>query len=164
MKLSPRATAGLANAIAHALGLEDPSSNGAILSFDEPRSPRAIDALYTRLGAALDGKRPSKHAPSIGQLIAILVSSKGGGPSRHWPPPAALRPGRAKDSPRRALAELIELVAQGSFERTKRAERARVLGELLLLFDLESLLDVELEPGTDVEEALRRVRRALAAR
>ena len=163
MKLSPRATADLANAIAHALGLQEPNPKGAVLSFDEPRSPRAFDALYTRLGAALDARRPSKHAPSIGQLIAILVSSKGGGPSAQWPP-AALVPGRVKGSSRRALAELVELVAQGSFERTKRAERARVLGELLLLFDLESLLDVEIEPGTDVEEALRRVRRALAAR
>jgi hypothetical protein len=161
VNLASRTTADFANAIARALALVD--ANGAPLVFEEPRSPRALDALYTRFGAALDSRRPSKHAPSIGELVAVLVWSKGAPPTkRRWPPPPETRARR--DPSRRALAELVEVVAQGSFERTKRAERGRVVAELLLLFDLESLLDVELGPTDDAEEALRRVRRALAAR
>jgi hypothetical protein len=161
VKLGPRATANFANTVARALGLSD--ANGTPLSFDEPRSPRTVDALYTRLGTALDSKRPSKHAPSIGELVTVLVWSKGAkAADRRWPAPPS-RSARPRDATK-ALAELVEVVALGSFERTKRAERGRVLAELLLLFELEGLLDVEVGPSDDPEEALRRVRKALAAR
>jgi hypothetical protein len=165
VNLAPRQVATYANAVAHALGLKD--ANGALLSFDEPNSPKVLDALYARLGTALDARRPSKHAPSIGEVIAALVWSRETASPRaratRWPPPPSARwtrPGR--DGRKRALAELTELVAQGAYDRTKRAERGRVLAELLLLFDLEDLLDVE--PTNDAEAALRRVRRALATR
>ncbi|MBX3198824.1 MAG: hypothetical protein KF894_11860 [Labilithrix sp.] len=161
MQLDPRATAEFANAVARALGLSD--ATGAPLAFDEPRTPRALDALRLRLGTALDGRRPSKHAPSIGEVLGALVSSRDAVGRRAWPArpdPAS----RSRHGTQRALAELVELVAQGSFERTKRAERGRVLAELLLVFDLESLLSPPVEPTRDAEEALRRVRRALAAR
>jgi hypothetical protein len=163
VNLGPRQVATYANAVAHALGLKD--ANGVLLSFDEPGSARALDALYTRLGTALDARMPSKHAPPIGEVIAVLVWSRENARARamRWPPkPAArwARPGR--ENTKRALAELIELVAQGAYDRTKRAERGRVVAELLLLFDLEDVLDVD--PTDDAEEALRRVRRALASR
>ncbi|MBN9163457.1 MAG: hypothetical protein BGO98_31640 [Myxococcales bacterium 68-20] len=163
MKLEPRATADFANAVARALGLTDGS--GAPLSFEEPRTSKALDALLVRLGTALDARRPSKHAPSIGEIIGVLAWSRegGAGQQRAWPARPASRSG-ARLGTQRALAELTELVAQGSFDRTKRAERGRILAELILLFDLESLLKPPVEPTSDAEEALRRVRKALSAR
>ncbi|MCW5836443.1 MAG: hypothetical protein KIS78_28850 [Labilithrix sp.] len=161
MELDPRATAEFANAVARALGLKDPE--GAPLELEEPRTPRELEALRLRLGTALDARRPSKHAPSIGEVVGALVRSRGGAARRAWPAATAARPG-ARLGTGRALAELAELVAQGSYERTKRAERGRVLAELLLVFDLEPLLSPPVEPTSDAEEALRRVRRALAAR
>ncbi|MBX3221488.1 MAG: hypothetical protein KF795_13280 [Labilithrix sp.] len=160
--LEPRAVAAFATAVARALGLTD--ATGAPLQFEEPRTPQALDALRLRLGTALDARRPSKHAPSIGEVVGLLVSRRDGSVGRRaWPArPAAGSGPRLGTS--RALAELVELVAQGSFERTKRAERGRVLAELLLVFELESLLSPPVEPTADAEEALRRVRKALAAR
>ncbi len=162
MKLEPRATADFANAVARALGLTDGS--GAPLSFEEPRTSKALDALLVRLGTALDARRPSKHAPSIGEIIGVLAwSREGGAGQRAWPARPPSRSG-ARLGAQRALAELTELVAQGSFDRTKRAERGRILAELILLFDLEALLKPPVEPTSDAEEALRRVRKALSAR
>lgn len=156
MKLEPRRAAEFANAIAHALGLRDV---GGPLSFDEPATPRALEALQIRLGKALDALRPAPHAPSIGEVVAVLAwSAPGSANPRRWPP----RPsGRPRWSARRGLAELTELVAQGSFERTKRAERGRVLAQLILLFDLEGTLGLSFPASTDPEDALRKVRRAL---
>jgi hypothetical protein len=164
MKLAPRQLADLANDVAHALGLKDPNDpKGALLSFDEPTTATATDAIYAKLGAALDRRRPSKHAPSIGEVLAVLVWGLRSERPTRWPskPTGSWgRPGR--DGARRALRELSELVAQGAYERTKRAERGRILAVLVLLFELEPLLEVE--AADDLEETLRRVRRALFAR
>jgi hypothetical protein len=158
LKLTANQIAGLANSIAHAFGLKD--DGGALLSFDAPppaSAPRkGIDALYTRLGIALDAKKPSKHAPAIGEMIAILVWSIRLERPTRWPPQP---PPRSRDA-KRALAELIELVAQGAYERTKRAERGRVFAELFVLFDLESILGITVAADEDIEEVLRRTIRA----
>lgn len=164
MKLTPRQLADLANDVAHAFGLKDPNDpNGSLLSFDEPTTAKATDAIYTRLGAALDRRRPSKHAPSLGEVLAVLVWSIRSERPTRWPAKPTGHWGRpGRDGARRALRELSELVAQGAYERTKRAERGRILAILVLLFDLEPLLEVL--ATDDVEETLRRVRRALPAR
>jgi hypothetical protein len=64
---------------------------------------------------------------------------------------------------RRALAELVELVAQGTHHRAKRQERARILGELVLLLDLEASLDVTTPPNAPVDAALVTVARSIDA-
>ena len=157
MKLPPGVVVAWSNTVAHALGLRGPDAEP--LAFPE-NGRGSLVAVTRKLGEALDACAPSRYAPSIGALLGQLAWSTGAPVTRGWPP----RPSKAARpiSPRRALAELEELVAQGAYDRTRRAERGRVLAEMLLLFDLEGFLAVK--AADDPEDALRQVRRALAAR
>jgi len=157
----PTALAQFANDINHALGL------GLDPPFAEPRTTKEVDALYTRLGAALDSKKPSKAAPSIGEAITILIRDRIGttGWTRPWPLLSKTKARSAQS--KRAFAELIELVEQGAYDRTKRAERSRVLAQILVIFDLDSLVTTSSADTTmpsDLESRVDLVKRALATR
>lgn len=140
MTLSPAEAAALATQLARAFGLVDTA--GAALRFDPPRSPRKGVDPRPALRAALEGVTPRRSAPSVGRALAALASSVG-----------AARPFR------RALAELDQVVAQATFSRTKRAERGRVLAQLLVLFELDGALDPG--PSADLEGATRAARRGI---
>lgn len=104
--------------------------------------PRALRDLRARLGAV----RPVASAKSIGEVLdALAECAREGGPPRRV---------------RRQLAELDELVASGTFARTKRAERGRVFALLLLVFDLVHLTGASGngDPAT-IARAVRRARR-----
>jgi hypothetical protein len=60
---------------------------------------------------------------------------------------------------RRELAELEHVVDQGAVGRAKRADRARIVPELLVLFELDTL--VTGENANEPEALLRLVRRGL---
>jgi hypothetical protein len=89
--------------------------------------------------------RPVASAASIGEVIDALV--------------AAMRSGGAARRARQLLAELDDLVAAGTYARTKRAERGRIFALLLVVFDLLPLVGVDLD-AEDPEKTLKLVRRA----
>ena len=89
--------------------------------------------------------RPVASAKPVGEVLDALVAhARAGGPAR-----------RA----RKQLAELDDLVAAGTYARTKRAERGRIFALLLVVFDLVALVGVEPAAG-DAEATVKLVRRA----
>ncbi len=97
------------------------------------------------LRARLEHVRPVASAGSIGEVLdALAACARTGGPGR-----------RA----RKQLAELDDLVAAGTYARTKRAERGRIFALLLVVFDLVPLTGVAID-AEDPETILKLVRRA----
>lgn len=97
------------------------------------------------LRARLRHVRPVATASAIGDVLDALTACAGsGGPARRT---------------RKLLAELDDLVAAGTYARTKRAERERTFALLLVVFDLLPLAGVD-TPTNDPETALKLVRRA----
>jgi hypothetical protein len=134
--LDSAALAAYATEIARAFGLDAPIA--------EPRSDRQRRALIDDLRARLDEVRPVASAGSIGEVLAALdACGRDGGPARRV---------------RRQLAELDDLVAAGTFARTKRAERGRISALLLVVFDLVALVGVD--HVSDPEMTLKLVRRS----
>ncbi|HVM68998.1 MAG TPA: hypothetical protein VM204_04095 [Gaiellaceae bacterium] len=135
--LDPKDLTTYAREIARAFGLD--------LEVEAPRDERGREALVRGLRAALDPVRPVASAPAIGEVLAALSECAG----------ASSAPRRV----RRHLGELDELVAAGTYARTKRAERGRVFALLLLVFGLTSLAGVD-AGAQDPETTLKLVRRA----
>jgi hypothetical protein len=136
--LDPRTLVAYANEIARAFGVD-----ATVIA--EPRNERQRIALLADLRGRLEDVRPVASAASIGEVLAALLAcAREGGPTR-----------RA----RKQLAELDDLVAAGTYARTKRAERGRIFALLLVVFDLVPLVGVEID-AADPEKALKLVRRA----
>ncbi|MBL8610220.1 MAG: hypothetical protein JNL38_22985 [Myxococcales bacterium] len=127
--MTAEALAELATEVAHALGLRD--AGGASLSFDAQRE-RDPARVRARLLEALHGCRPAKRAPAVGAVVKALLDA------------AAAR--SAPSALLRHVAELRELVAQGGHRRTKRAERDRAFGALLVVFGLDAALGFTADP------------------
>lgn len=87
--------------------------------------------------AALDEVRPVASAGSVGDAVRAIATA---------PTPRALR---------RALAELDALVTRAAHTRTKRAERANLVAQLVLLCDLSARL--EIPKGADLRAIRRRL-------
>jgi hypothetical protein len=104
---------------------------GAAAAFEAPANEKARSLIRSRVAAILGEVRPHPAGPSLGEALAA-----------------------------RNLPELSALFEQAAFRRTKRAARGRLFAELVTLFELEPLLGLAPAAG-DVEEHLRRVRRAL---
>jgi hypothetical protein len=100
------------------------------------------DALVDDLRAHLRDVRPIASARSVGEVLDALA--------------ACPRTGRRT---RKTLAELEDVVAVGTYARTKRAERGRIFALLLIVFDLVPLTGVDID-AADPEAALKLVRRA----
>jgi hypothetical protein len=101
----------------------------------------AVAGLRTRL----EDVRPIASAASVGEVLdALRAAARAGGTAR-----------RA----RKLLAELEDLVAAGTYARTKRAERGRVFALLLVVFDLVALVGVDID-AENPEKTLKSVRRA----
>ena len=137
----------IANDVAWAFGLKD--AHGAPVVFAPPppgrhaqrpkpaRDPRPI------LDDALSRVRPVASAPSILEVLRALAALDPMGASPPYPDPASTKASRSPPRVRRRLvAELDELVAQGTHLRAKRQERKRILGELVILFGLEPVLAI----------------------
>lgn len=136
--LELRILAAYANEIAHAFGLD-------VAVAAEPRNERQARALVADLRSRLRQVRPVASAGSIGEVLDALAACAGaGGPAR-----------RA----RRQLAELDDLVAAGTYARTKRAARGRIFALLLVVFELAALTGVDVD-ADDPETTLKLVRRA----
>jgi hypothetical protein len=118
---------------------------------DAPTTERAAALLRARVTAALMDVRPDAAGASLGELVSELLAEA----KRGWPDAARAR---------KALAELRAVFDQVAFRRTRRAERARVFGQLVVLLELESAAGVALHPEGDLEERLRRLRLALRQR
>jgi hypothetical protein len=127
-------TRALAADVAWAFGLVDRS--GAKLTFADPAEAPA--RTVARVGAALDDVRPAAGAPSVGEVLRSLRALDRGAPRR-------VR--------RRLVAELEALVAQATHGRAKRQERRRILGELIVLFELEPALGIERDPDSGAADA-----------
>lgn len=136
--LEPRTLTVYASEIARAFGLDT-----AVIV--EPRSDRQRAALVADLRERLHDVRPVASAASIGEVLVALA--------------AHARIGGAKRRVRKQLAELEDLVTAGTYARTKRAERGRIFALLLLVFELVSLADVDIDEE-DPEITLKHVRRA----
>jgi|GEM_PF-3885481 len=154
VRLDPPRVAVFANDVAWAFGLTDTAGNRLV--FDTSPKPGASGekrarAVIAELRNVLANVRPAPRAPSIGELVAILEA------------PTATTTAKAR---RRALAELVELVAQGTHHRAKRQERGRVLAEIVLLFGLEAALGASTVPvssDADVVAAFAGIDRAVTA-
>lgn len=100
------------------------------------------------LRARLRNVKPVATAGSVGAALDALVASA-----------RSARESRSARQVRRHLAELDDLVAAATYARTKRAERARVLALLIVVFDLGALVGVDVD-ADDPENALKLIRRA----
>jgi hypothetical protein len=138
MELTAHQAVSFANDLARGLGLKN--ADGAILELPEPRDDRRVTDLIRRLRAALDVVRPIASAPSIAEALGAVIDS-------------------SARTARRNLAELDALFAKATYGRAKRAERARLFAQLLVLFDLERTVGVA--RGGDLEETLERVRHGM---
>jgi hypothetical protein len=97
------------------------------------------------LRARLREVRPVASAGSIGEVLDALA--------------ACARTGGLARRSRKQLAELDDLVAAGTYARTKRAERGRIFALILVVFDLAPLAGVDVD-AADPETALKLGRRA----
>ncbi len=145
MQLTAHQASTFANELSRGFGLKD--ATGGVLELPKPRDDRRVTDLLRRLRAALDVVRPVKTAPSVGEALGTLVTdaAKKEKLSR-----------AARASSRRNLAELDAVFEQATHGRAKRAERARLFAQLLVLFDLETTVGVA--PARDLEETLESVR------
>ena len=137
MLLTAHQAVTFANDLARGFGLTD--AEGAPLELPEPRDDRRVTDLIRRLRAALAVVRPVATAPSIAEALGAVIESN----SR---------------TARRNLAELDALFVKAT-GRAKRADRARLFAQLLVLFDLEKAVGVA--AGGDLEETLERVRHGM---
>ena len=137
--LAPEALSAYANEIVRAFG--------AAGTFEPPPNPRARASIRDRARATLGEIRPHAAGPSLGEALGDLLEDA----RRGWPD-------RTRASQR--LAELAALFEQAAFRRTKRAERARLLAQLIVLFELEPALGIG-GPAPDLESHLKLVRRRL---
>jgi hypothetical protein len=135
--LEPRTLAAYVSEIARAFGLD-----AAVTA--APRNGRQRTALVDDLRARLRDVRPVASASSVGEVLDALAACAGVGLGR-----------RA----RKHLAELDDVVAVGTYARTKRAERGRIFALLLIVFDLVPLTGVDID-AVDPEAALKLLRRA----
>ena len=140
VSLAPHDAARYANDVARAFGVA--------AAFEPPGDRRAMDAIRRQVREALTEIRARPDAPSIGQWLTALGHETTAG----W---------RDAHRARRLLAELRAVFLETSFRRTKRAERGRLLAELVVLFELEPALGMEPDPADDAEQHLKRVRRRL---
>lgn len=127
--MTAEALAELATEVAHALGLRD--AGGGALSFDAQRDQDPA-RVRDRLLEALHQCRPAKRAPPVGAVVKALLAEA----LARAPRPRLLG----------QVAELRELVAQGGHRRTKRAERDRAFGALLVVFGLDVTLGFSADP------------------
>lgn len=139
--MTPRERIDAGNAAAHALDLrgrpKKRDAEGAPLVFAVEPSPRV-------LLEALDAVRPIATAGTIGDAVRVLA--------------AATTP-RAT---RRALAELDALVTHAAHSRTKRAERANLVAQLVIVCGLGPTLG--LAPTADLRAVRRRLTELAALR
>jgi hypothetical protein len=135
MQLTAHQAVTFANDLARGFGLKD--AQGATLELPEPRDDRRVTDLLRRLRVALAAVRPVATAPSIAEALGAVTES-------------------TRRTARKNLAELDALFAKATYGRAKRAERARLFAQLLVLFDLERSVGVVLKG--DPEETLERVR------
>jgi hypothetical protein len=133
--IDPRTLAAYVDEIARAFGLD----MGVIA---EPRKARERTALIDALRARLRDVRPIASARSVGEVLDALTACPG--------------PGRRA---RKELTELDDVVAFGAYARTKRAERGRIFGLLLIVFHLVPLTGVDVD-ADDPETALKLLRRS----
>jgi hypothetical protein len=140
VSLAPHEAAGYANDVARAFGVAS--------AFEPPADRRAVEAIRRQVREALAAIRSRPDEPSVGEWIAALGQEA----SRGW---------RDASRARHLLAELRAVFLETSFRRTKRAERGRLLAQLVVLFELEPALDLKLDPADDAEQHLKRVRRRL---
>ena len=138
MELTAHQAVSFANDLARGLGLKN--ADGATLELPEPRDDRRVTDLIRRLRAALHVVRPIASAPSIAEALGAVIDS-------------------SARTARRNLAELDALFAKATYGRAKRAERARLFAQLLVLFDLERTVGVA--RAGDLEETLERVRHGM---
>jgi len=128
---------------------------GGSASFEPPGDARARTTIRNRVRALLNEMRPQPDGPSVGEALADLI----GDAQRGW----ADRSGAS-----RRLAELVALFEQDAFRRTKRAERGRLLAQLVVLFELEPATGLGPAFGGDTpldsEAHLKLVRRRLNGR
>lgn len=134
------------------------SSRAAQTASPDPRAALAL-SLSRALGASLDAL-PETAAGAQAALAPVLegVRASGGRVSLGDVVRSLRAAGGRQRVVRRALAEVDAILAQQAYARTKRAERGRLLAELLVALELEGLVGVE--PTGDVEATLRLVRRA----
>lgn len=104
-------------------------------------TPPTRASAQTMLANALDAVRASGGSVSLGAVVSAMRA-----------------PGVSERAVRRGLSEAEAILSQQSYSRTKRAERGRLLAELLAALELESIVGVE--PTADLEETVRRTRRA----
>lgn len=148
----------LAGRVARALDLRDPRGAPLADTLAGPwrSAPRALSAIASALAAV----RANPTGPSVGELLGAIADL--GGATSLWPAGAARRTARAgKRALARELRELEHVVSVASFTRSKRAERARLVPELLLLFALEGALLEQVASTDDLETRVRDLRRAL---
>lgn len=150
--------AALAIRVARALDLR--AARGGPLADDLSRPWRSVPRTLGIVADALATVRANPAGPSVGDILGA-IADLGGGPSL-WPASAARRVARpGKRALARELQELEGVVSVVSFARSKRAERARLVPELLLLFALEGALPKQVAPADDLETRVRDVRRVL---
>lgn len=118
---------------------------GLDLEVDELMDDRARRALVKSLEKHLARVKPVATAPAIGEILTKLGQQA--------------RKGDSKRHITRQLAELEDLVAAGTFKRTRRAARERIFAVLLLVFGLVELTGVDTR-DRDAEAIVKLVRRA----
>jgi hypothetical protein len=137
MQLTAYQAVTFANDLARGFGLKD--AEGASLELPEPRDDRRVADLLGRLRAALAAVRPVATAPSISEALSAVMES-------------------SSRTARRNLAELDALFVKAT-GRAKRADRARLFAQMLVLFDLEKTVGVA--RAGDLEETVERVRHGM---
>jgi hypothetical protein len=138
MQLTAYQAVTFANDLVRGFGLKD--ADGARLELPEPRDDRRVTDLVRRLRAALAVVRPVATAPSISEALGAVMDS-------------------SARTARRNLAELDALFVKATFGRAKRADRARLFAQLLVMFDLEKTVGVA--GAGDLEETVERVRHGM---
>jgi len=137
MQLTAYQAVTFANDLARGFGLKN--AEGASLELPEPRDDRRVTDLLRRLRAALAVVRPVATAPSISDALSAVMES-------------------SSRTARRNLAELDALFVKATY-RAKRADRARLFAQLLVLFDLERTVGIA--QAGDLEETVERVRHGM---
>ena len=137
MQLTAHQAVTFANDLARGFGLKN--ADGGSLELPEPRDDRRVADLLRRLRAALAVVRPVAAAPSISEALSAVMES-------------------SSRTARRNLAELHALFVKATYP-AKRADRARLFAQLLVLFDLEKTVGVA--GARDAEDTVERVRHGL---
>ena len=116
-----------------------------------PVDAAARAAIRMHLRTILESARSRVDDPSVGDTLGVLLDEV----RANVRDPAGVA---------RSLAELHAVFSETSFRRTKRAQRARLFAQLIVLFELEPAMGLRMDPEDDAEAHLKAVRRRLRER